>query len=174
MYDAQALPGNIRNHPGQLVDRDHFLGADIHRPGEVRVNQPADTLQAFIDIEERASLLAVAPDLDLAAVFDFRNLTAECRRRLFPAAPPGAFGAEDVVEAGDPHCDPMVPHVSEVEPLTEQFFPPILAIGRGGVSRILGTLRIQRVGLVVLGVNARRGGVEELPDPCLHAKVQAV
>src|ERR1022692_2465265 len=65
VYDSEALSGNVRDHPGQLVDRDHFLGTDIHRPGEFRVNQAADTLEAFIDIEERASLLAVAPDLDL-------------------------------------------------------------------------------------------------------------
>src|ERR1022692_1637825 len=54
VYDSEALSGNVRNHPGQLVDRDHFLGTDIHRPGEFRVNQAADTLEAFIDIEERA------------------------------------------------------------------------------------------------------------------------
>src|ERR1017187_5185649 len=163
VYDSEALSGNVRDHPGQLVDRDHFLGTDIHRPGEFRVNQAADTLEAFIDIEERASLLAVAPDLDLAAVFGFRNLTAQRSRRLLSTARPRAIGTEDVVEAGDPHLDAIVPHVGEVKPLTEQFLPAILAVGRRRVGGILGTLWVQRVHLVVLRVHARGGGVEELP-----------
>src|ERR1051326_126437 len=52
MLDPQLFPCDRHYHCGQLVNSDHFLGADIHRFGEVRLHQPPNAFDALIDVEE--------------------------------------------------------------------------------------------------------------------------
>src|SRR6202030_1506393 len=94
-------------------------------------------LQALVDIKERARLLAVAPDLDLAARGRLGDLAAERRRCFFLAVVPGTQRSEDVVIARDAHLHPLVALIGEVEPLAEELLPAVLAVGRGGIGGIL-------------------------------------
>ena len=82
------LPAMSATDPASLVDRHHLLRADIDRPGEVRAHQPRRALEAFVDIEERAGLLAVAPDLDLAAARELRPPCGRWRPAPFPCRRP--------------------------------------------------------------------------------------
>ena len=72
-------------------------------PVEIRIHQPADSLDAIVDVAEGAGLFAVAPDLDrlLALEFGHRHLARERGGRLLPAAFPFPERAEHVVEADD-------------------------------------------------------------------------
>src|SRR5690349_8041711 len=108
VLDRQALAGDLDDHPRELVDRDHLVGADIDRPREIRAHQAKRALDAFVDIEEGARLLAIAPDVDGAAVARFGDLAAERRRCFLAAALPGPFRTEDVVIARDPRLDAVV------------------------------------------------------------------
>ena len=60
-----AMPVTIAT---SCIDGDHLLGADIHRAVKSERIRRKRAFQAFVDIEERAGLLAVAPDFDLSAV----------------------------------------------------------------------------------------------------------
>ena len=57
---------NLGDDIGQLVDSDHPVLAKIERFVVIRMHQAVPALNAIIDIAERAGLLAVAPNLDLA------------------------------------------------------------------------------------------------------------
>src|SRR5436190_5330181 len=95
--DLDALAGDRDHGAGELVDGHHFIRADIDRPLEARAHQPAHALDAFVDIEKRARLPAVAPDLDRAAVSRLRHFARHGRRCLLAPAAPCALRAEDVV-----------------------------------------------------------------------------
>ena len=79
------LAGDLDDDPGQLVDRDHPVGAEVEGLGVVRPHQAVDALDAVVDVAERPRLLAVAPDLDLAAVLDAARPCGRAR----PAPSPG-------------------------------------------------------------------------------------
>ncbi len=74
MLDGELLPGNVHGHLGQAIDGDHLVTSDVHGTHEVRGHQAPDAFQAFVDVQERTGLLAVAPDLDLAAVGSLGDL----------------------------------------------------------------------------------------------------
>ena len=82
MVFANGLAGDARDHVDQLIDRHHLVRADIDRPDKIRAHQPQRAFQAFVDVKEGAGLLAVAPDLDLAAVRRHRDFAADRGRRL--------------------------------------------------------------------------------------------
>src|SRR5262249_44704292 len=105
-----------------------------------------------------------APDFNLAASAGLNDLAAESRWGLLLAAGPGAFRSKDIVEAGDADRDAVVARVGEIEALGEELFPTVFAIGSGRVSGILRALRVIGIELVVLGVHAGGGGVEEFLD----------
>ncbi len=106
-----------------MVDGDHFFRAYVDGAGEVGIHEAADGFDAFIDIEERAGLAAIAPDFDLAAIGGLGDLAAEGGGCLFAASVPSAFGSEDIVEARDANLDAVVAAVGKVETLAEEFFP---------------------------------------------------
>src|SRR5207244_3468328 len=105
--DAEACHTSHQTQFGQLVDGYHLFRADVDRTGEGRARQTERALQAFVDIQKRACLLAIAPELDRAAAPGFRHLAAHSCRRLLLTARPGALWTEDIVIAGDPrlHCE---------------------------------------------------------------------
>src|SRR5208337_590926 len=121
------------------------------------------SLQTLTDVEERAPLLAVAPDLDAAALLGQGNLPAQRRRRLLPAVVPSALGPENIMIARYAHLHPVVPVECHVEPLTEQLLPAVVAVGRRRISRILFEAHIGGIALVVLRIDARRRRVEDPP-----------
>src|ERR1700722_18163112 len=96
---VELLPGDIGHEVDKLVDGDHLLGANIDWAVEIRPRQADRALKTFVDVEERARLRAVAPDLDLAIVRSLRHLAAHRGRGLLLAAFPGALGAENIVIA---------------------------------------------------------------------------
>src|SRR5688500_18446540 len=89
--DAEILPRDLDEQARQLIDGHHLLGADVHRPRGLGEDQTPDSLHALVDVEERACLLAVPPDLDLAAVRRLRDLPRERGRRLLLAPAPRPF-----------------------------------------------------------------------------------
>src|SRR5690606_10502569 len=62
------LSGDVDDDLRQLVDRDHPVGPQVDRLGEVRPHQAVDALDAVVDVAERPGLLTITPDLDLAKI----------------------------------------------------------------------------------------------------------
>jgi hypothetical protein len=110
----------------------------------------------IVDIEQRPRLLAVAPDLDVAAGWRAGDLAAQRCGRLLLATGPGAFRAEDVVVADNPHGDAVIALIGEMQPLAEQLLPAILAVWRRQRGAVLGAVRPIRVVLVVRRIHARQ------------------
>ena len=166
--DGELLARDVHDHGGELVDRDHLFRADVERAGVRRAGQAQHAFEAFVDVEERARLIAVAPDLDLAAQLGFGHLAADGGGRLFLAAGPGAFGAEDVVEARDAAFHAVVAAIGQIQPLAEQFLPAVLAVGGGRIGGGFGAVGVVRVFLVVGRIHAGRGRIEhplDVPAP---------
>ena len=64
------LAGNVRDHVNQLVDRHHFLRANVDWPFEIlRTRESDHSLEAFINVQERTRLIAVAPYFYFSVVF---------------------------------------------------------------------------------------------------------
>src|SRR2546426_7625992 len=155
---SQSLSRDREDHVDEAVDRDHLVRPDVYRTAHVRPHQAQRALEAFIDVEERARLPAVAPDLDLAAVGRQGDLAAYRGRRLLASALPGALGAEDVVVACDVHIEAVIAGIREVQALAEELLPAVLAVRIGGIGTVLGAVRIVRINLVLPGINAGRRG----------------
>src|SRR5204863_5556532 len=114
VLDGEAFPGDLHDQFGQLVDGYHLFRADVDRTGEGRARQTEGAFQAFVDIEKRACLLAIAPELDRAAAPGFRHLAAHSCRRLLLAARPGALWTEDIVISSDPRLHREITVVGQV------------------------------------------------------------
>src|SRR5205814_6044242 len=99
---ADALPGDIRNNVHQTIDRNHLIGTNVDRSGEVGSHQPQSAYDAFIDVEERAGLFSVAPDFDLASVPSHRHLPTDCGGRFLFAVIPVSLCAVNNVVACNP------------------------------------------------------------------------
>src|SRR5436190_16803640 len=61
------LPRGAGHEVHQLVDRHQPVGTEVERLRVPRSHQPDDALDTVIDVAVGARLVAVAPDLDLAA-----------------------------------------------------------------------------------------------------------
>src|SRR6202522_405231 len=57
----QLLAGDGHNAVGKLIDRHHFVGADVYRSLEAGAHQPDRALDALRHIQEGSGLLAIAP-----------------------------------------------------------------------------------------------------------------
>ena len=147
--------GDIGNDVHQLVDRHHFFGTDVDRPLEIGSGQPQSPFDAFIHIEERTRLQAIAPNLDGIARGGIGNLAADSRRRLFLAAVPGAFRPKDVVKPRNPVLQAIIAIVGEEQSLGEQLFPTIFAVRRGGIGRRFGAVGVVGIFLIVGRIHAR-------------------
>src|SRR5262249_42229675 len=86
--NSKAFIGDAGGECGEIVDRPHLFRADVDRSCPVRTREPKDTLETIVDVKERSGLLAVAPDLDLAAVLGLGDLAANSGRRLLAPADP--------------------------------------------------------------------------------------
>src|SRR5437762_4865140 len=62
--EVDPLAGNRDHHARHLVDGDHFIRADVYRPVERRLHEPAHAFEALVDVEKGTRLAAIAPDLD--------------------------------------------------------------------------------------------------------------
>jgi hypothetical protein len=65
--DRQILVGEAHHHTGELIDRHHFLRADVDWTSKVGAHEAKRTFDAFVDVEEGSRLVPVTPDLDFAA-----------------------------------------------------------------------------------------------------------
>ena len=128
-------------------------------------HQPQQALHAVVDVHEGAGLLAVAPDFDLAAVRGQRDLAGDGGRRLFLAAVVGAQRAVDVVEAHDAGLEAVIVAVVTAQFLGEELLPAIAGLGIGRIGVLFLQGRDVGVILLVLRVDAGRGGEQET----LHA-----
>src|SRR5947209_2259928 len=96
---SDPLAGNIRYQVDQLIDRHHFLRADIDGTRKIRAQQPYRTFHALVDIEKRACLFAIAPHLDLVAIAGHGNLATNRGWRLLATACPSPLRSENIVVA---------------------------------------------------------------------------
>ena len=67
---------------GQLIDRDHFLRADIDGAGKGGAHEADDPFEAFVNIEKRPRLFAVAPNFNRCR--DHPQTRLFCRSPLVP------------------------------------------------------------------------------------------
>src|SRR5271163_3855184 len=156
----QLLAGDRHDTVGKLIDRDHLVGADVHRSLEAGAHQPDRALDAFGHIQEGTGLLAITPNVDRAPVWRHRDLTAERSWRLFATAVPRPLRAEDIVIASNPNLDPTTTSERKIEPLAEQLFPSVFAIRFRRVGGAFFAVWRVRIHLVVGRIHTRRGRVK--------------
>ncbi len=96
-------------------------------------HQADQAFDAIVHVHVGTGLLAVAPDLDGAAVFSLGNFARDGCRRLFLAAVVGAERPVDVVEAHDARLELVVVVVVAAEFFGEQLFPAVTWLGIGRI-----------------------------------------
>src|SRR5438270_9704370 len=156
MASAEGLAGNLHNNFYEVIDGSHLLRPNIDRPRKVRVHQSAHAFDTVVDVEERASLLAVTPDLNLTTGTGLSDLAADSRGSLFPTALPCPFRAKDIVKTCDANLDTKVPGIGKIEALAEQLFPSIFAVRCSRIGRSFRADRVCWIHLIAFRVNARR------------------
>src|SRR5258706_11251105 len=134
VLNAKLLAGNVRDRFRKLIDRYHFLRANIERAGMGAAHQAQRAFDALVDVQKRACLLSIAPDLYGAAVLRLGNFPAKLGRSLLPSSRPGSFRSEDVVIAVDVAFHVIIAVVCQIQTFAEQFLPAIFAVRCGGVS----------------------------------------
>jgi hypothetical protein len=88
-------------------------------PGRVERSNRTVPSNAFINVQKRARLLAIAPHFDCLAAPRHGNFAANRRGGLFAAAGPCPFWPEDVVIASDMRLQPVIPAIGRIEPLAK-------------------------------------------------------
>src|SRR5229473_965040 len=167
VHEADSLASDRSNGLREFVDRDHLLRSDVDRTRDTGAHDAQGSFDAFVDVEERPRLAAVAPHLDLPAVSGLGDLPAEGSGGLLAPSAPSTLRAEHVVIACDPHHDTVVARGGKVEPLGEELFKSVIRVRVGGVDAILARDRMVRIGLVSARVNARGGREENAADVAL-------
>src|SRR5437016_6589707 len=159
------FPRGAGHEVHQLVDRHQPVGTEVERLRVPRSHQANDALYTVFDVTVGACLVAVAPDLDLAAAGYKRNFATNSRRRFLAPALVRAQRAVDVVEPHDAGVEAMVLGIVPALPFAEQLFPPVSVLRIGRVRVLL--FERSHIGLVleVLRVDARGGCVQKSPDP---------
>src|SRR5687767_13889542 len=76
---ADLLPGDLRNHVDQLVDRDHPVLAQVDRLAMIAAHQPVDTFDTVVDVTVGPRLFTVAPYFDLINVVGQGDLATDGR-----------------------------------------------------------------------------------------------
>src|SRR5579872_1011545 len=170
----QLFAGDAADHVDEVVDADHFVGAEVEGLAMVRGHQADQAFDAIIHVHVGTRLMAVAPDLDLAAIFRVRDFTGDRSRRLLLAAVVGSQRTVNVVEADDARLEFVIAVVVAAKLFGEELLPTVARLGIGGI----GVLFLQRneIGrlLLVLRVNASRRGEEELLHAILLARLEHV
>jgi hypothetical protein len=151
----QHLSRDVHHQVSELVDRYHLLRADVERTRVAGAHQQQRSLDALVDEEEGAGLLAVAPDFNLA-IPRFRHFSADRRRRLLPAAVPRSLRPENVVITGNAAIEPVIALEGKIEALAEQLLPSVFAVGSGRVGAGFRAVGLARVFLIVSGLDAGR------------------
>src|SRR5579884_1187505 len=93
------LSGDAGHNAEQLVDGHQLVAAEVERVSVIGLHQAEQSLEAIVDVHERARLQAVAPDLDLIAGLRAGQLAAYRGRRLFASAAPRPERTVDVMKA---------------------------------------------------------------------------
>jgi hypothetical protein len=101
----------VKLHPGDLFNfADQFVVAKIDSGGNeiIAVHDHVDALEAIVYIHEAPRGGAVSPDVDFArtSINSLNDLPADCCRRFFASAVPGAVRAVNVVESRE-RSDPV-------------------------------------------------------------------
>src|SRR3954453_19998260 len=94
-----------------------------------------DSFYAIIDIHEAASLLAIAPDVDLQilAIDSVDQFAADCRRSFLPSAIPGAIWAVDVVKSRNKRLHASFMPVFFAKHLRNELFPAVTPLRHGRI-----------------------------------------
>src|SRR5436305_1598025 len=90
-------------------------------------HEPPDSVDTVVDVAERASLFAVAPDLHgrIAAQLCRRHFAAHRSRSLFATATPRALRPVDIVKPRNARLKSVVLAIVRAKSLGGQLFPPV-------------------------------------------------
>src|SRR6266550_4496875 len=86
---VHVLPCHVRNRVDQLLHGHILRQSDVGGSLEIRVHEPANTVDHIIDVRVGTNCAAIAPYLDRAAVSDLGDFAADRSRSLLPAPRPG-------------------------------------------------------------------------------------
>src|SRR3989442_4605399 len=163
---SQRDAGDRLHFGDELVDGNELAGAEVDRRGDqvVAVRDHVDAFDAICDVHEASGLMAVSPNLDLAAavVDGLDDFPADRRRGFLAPAVPGAVWAIHVVETGNEGLEVSLWPILLTEHLGDKLFPAVATLGHCRV----GVGLLQRPdGRVLLeqGVVGARGRREEVP-----------
>ncbi len=162
---ADALAGDGGDEVYQLVDGHQAVAAQIERMRVIGEHKTVDALHAIIDVEERAGLVAIAPDFDFVAVVCQRDFAAQGCRGFFPPAFVFAQGTVDVVEAGNTDLHAVIFRVVLAELFREELFPAVSLFGVRRVGVLFPQWGDLGDALAILRIDAGRGREKE----ALHA-----
>src|SRR4051812_32662694 len=90
--------GDVGDQINQSVDADQLVGAEVQWIAEIGGHQAQQAFNAVVNVHVGPCLIAVAPDLDYAAVFGERDLAAYRRRRFLASAVVSTERPVDIVE----------------------------------------------------------------------------
>src|SRR5208282_6003688 len=107
--------------------------------------------------------MTISPNVDAAAVLGHCHFPAKRSWRFFPAAVPSAFGTENIMIARYAHLHAVISVESHIQPLAEQLFPAVVAVGCCWIGRILFEAYIRSIALVILWIDASRRRIEDPP-----------
>lgn len=168
------LSRNVDDRARELVDRHDLLGTEIQRLPVVGPHQSVDPLDAVGHVTERPRLLAVAPDLDGAALCHGRHFSAQRRWHLLPATVVRAIRTVDVMEAGDAGLQAELTREVQAQPLSHELLPPVSVLRIGRVRILFNQRNVTRLGLQMPGVDARRRAVETAAHAVDASRLQRV
>mmetsp|Transcript_1725 Transcript_1725/g.2799 ORF Transcript_1725/g.2799 Transcript_1725/m.2799 type:complete len:211 (-) Transcript_1725:232-864(-) len=147
-------------HIRHVIHGDHFIRAHIQRLLVVTGKYAVKAFYRIVYVAERAGLQAVTPHLEFR--LGAKSFAQECRGGLLATTAPGAVGAIDVVKAHDTELD--LGEVHSVPPAALLRDKLLKAVGILGVCRpriLFLKTGVGRVELLMLGVDAGAGGVQE-------------
>ena len=148
--------GDVFDEVDELVDGDHFGGAEVDGVEDVAVHDGLGAVDAVVDVLEAAGLVAVAPDFDVVGAVEFGldDFAADGGGGFFASAVEGAVGSVDIVVAGDAGLDAEVFAEVAAHAFGEEFFPAVAVFGVGGVGVFFLEAGVVGFALFVSGVDA--------------------
>src|SRR5262249_13926519 len=87
-----------RDHVDQLVYRDQPILSQIDGIVVIRLHEPINSFHAVINVAVGPSLVSIAPNLNNIFGLGEADLSANCRRRLFPAAVISPLRPENIMK----------------------------------------------------------------------------
>jgi hypothetical protein len=128
IVDFEIFAGDSDHHLCKIIDRNHFLIANVRGLFKIRAEQPGRAFDTFIGIEERAGLQAIASNFDSTPIGGLSHFSAHGSGRFFFSTFPDAVDTKDIVITRHPAFYPEVATIGKVEALQEERFPTVFTV----------------------------------------------